>query len=452
MKVSVLKEEGLTREIEVTVPAQDIQKTIDRELVAYGQRVRIDGFRKGKVPLQVLKTKYGSMVMGEVLQKTVESSITQVIKDKDLRPALQPKVELKEGQDFKEGSDLTYTMKVEVLPTFQVMDLSKIAVEKPVAKVEEKAVTETLERIAKSNRSFTKVEEARALKKGDVAVVDFHGALKDGTSLPGMSGHDMSVELGSGQLIPGFEEQLEGQKVGAHAHVDVTFPKDYGVKELTGKDAMFHVDIKEIREPGETKLDDELAKKLRFESLAKLKETVEKEISEDYAQFTKMKVKRALLDTLDENHEFELPQGMIDLEYQSIVEQMEKEKSAQNETLSDEDRENLKAIAERRVRLGLVLAEIGKDNKIDVSREELYKAIHAEARKYPGQETQVLEFYSKNPQIIESFRAPLYEEKVIEFILGKAKVDEKVVPLDVLTKEDDDELPKAKKKKAAAKK
>ncbi len=452
MKVSVLKEEGLTREIEVTVPAQDIQKTIDRELVAYGQRVRIDGFRKGKVPLQVLKTKYGSMVMGEVLQKTVESSITQVIKDKDLRPALQPKVELKEGQDFKEGSDLTYTMKVEVLPTFQVMDLSKIAVEKPVAKVEEKAVTETLERIAKSNRSFTKVEEARALKKGDVAVVDFHGALKDGASLPGMSGHDMSVELGSGQLIPGFEEQLEGQKVGAHAHVDVTFPKDYGVKELAGKDAMFHVDIKEIREPGETKLDDELAKKLRFESLAKLKETVEKEISEDYAQFTKMKVKRALLDTLDENHEFELPQGMIDLEYQSIVEQMEKEKSAQNETLSDEDRENLKAIAERRVRLGLVLAEIGKDNKIDVSREELYKAIHAEARKYPGQETQVLEFYSKNPQIIESFRAPLYEEKVIEFILGKAKVDEKVVPLDVLTKEDDDELPKAKKKKAAAKK
>jgi trigger factor len=452
MKVSVLKEEGLTREIEVTVPAQDIQKTIDRELVAYGQRVRIDGFRKGKVPLQVLKTKYGSMVMGEVLQKTVESSITQVIKDKDLRPALQPKVELKEGQDFKEGSDLTYTMTVEVLPTFKVMDLSKIAVEKPVATVEDKAVNETLERIAKSNRSFTKVEEARALKKGDVAVVDFHGALKDGTSLPGMSGHDMSVELGSGQLIPGFEEQLEGQKVGAHAHVDVTFPKDYGVKELAGKDAMFHVDIKEIREPGETKLDDDLAKKLRFESLDKLKETITKEISEDYAQFTKMKVKRALLDTLDENHEFDLPQGMIVLEYQSIVEQMEKEKEAQNEKLSDEDRENLKAIAERRVRLGLVLAEIGKDNKIDVTRDELYKAIHAEARKYPGQETQVLEFYSKNPQIIESFRAPLYEEKVIEFILGKAKVDEKVVPLDVLTKEDDDELPKAKKKKAAAKK
>lgn len=452
MKVSVLKEEGLTREIEVTVPAQDIQKTIDRELVAYGQRVRIDGFRKGKVPLQVLKTKYGSMVMGEVLQKTVESSITQVIKDKDLRPALQPKVELKEGQDFKEGSDLTYTMKVEVLPTFSVMDLSKIAIEKPVATVEDKAVTETLERIAKSNRSFTKVEDARALKMGDVAVVDFHGALKDGTSLPGMSGHDMSVELGSGQLIPGFEEQLVGQKVGAHAHVDVTFPKEYGVKELAGKDAMFHVDIKEIREPGETKVDEDLAKKLRFESLDKLKETITKEISEDYAQFTKMKVKRALLDTLDENHEFELPQGMIDLEYQSIVEQMEKEKASQNETLSDEDRENLKAIAERRVRLGLVLAEIGKDNKIDVSRDELYKAIHAEARKYPGQETQVLEFYSKNPQIIESFRAPLYEEKVIDFILGKAKVDEKVVPLDVLTKDDDDELPKAKKKKAAAKK
>lgn len=451
MKVSVLKSEGLTKEIEITIPASDISRTMDRELVEYGKRVKVDGFRKGKIPMQVLKSKYGKMILGEVLDKSIQEATTKVIQEQDIRPALQPKIELKDGEIFDEGKDLTYIMKVDVLPTFAIMDLSKVAVEKPVAKVDDKAVTDTLERIAKSNRSFTKVEEERGLKKGDVAVVDFHGALKDGTSLPGMSGHDMNVEIGSGQLIPGFEDQLVGQKVGAHAHVDVTFPEDYGVKELAGKPAMFHVDIKEIREPGETKIDEDLAKKLRFESLDKLKETITKEISEDYDQFTKMKLKRALLDVLDENHEFDLPQGMIDLEFEQITQQMEREKEQQGGKLSDEERENLKAIAERRVRLGLVLAEIGRENKIDVSRDELYKAIHAEARKYPGQETQVLEFYSKNPKVIESFRAPLYEEKVIEFILGKAKVDEKTVSLEDLMKDDDDELPKAKKKKAAKK-
>ena len=451
MKVSVLKEEGLSKEIEVTVPAQDIAKTMERELVEYGKRVKIDGFRKGKVPLQVLKSKYGKMVLGEVLDKTIQEATAKVIKDQDIRPALQPKIELKDGETFDEGKDLTYTMKIDVLPTFKVMDISKIAVEKPVAKVDAKAVTDTLDRIAKSNRSFTKVEEDRGLAKGDVAVVDFHGALKDGTSLPGMSGHDMNVEIGSGQLIPGFEDQLIGQKVGAHAHVDVTFPEDYGVKELAGKPAMFHVDIKEIRAPGETKIDDELAKKLRFESLDKLKETVEKEIAEDYEQFTKMKLKRALLDVLDEHHEFDLPQGMIDLEFEQIVQQMEREKEQQGEKLSDEERDNLKVIAERRVRLGLVLAEIGKEKSIEVTRDELYKAIHAEARKYPGQESKVLEFYSKNLQVSESFRAPIYEEKVMDYIVTQAKVTDKVVSLEDLTKEDDDELPKAKKKKAAAK-
>lgn len=451
MKVSVLKEEGLTKQIEVTVPALDIQKTMEKELVAYGKRVKVDGFRPGKVPLQVLKTKYGRMILGEVLDKTVQEATAKVIKDQDIRPAMQPKIELKDGESFNEGKDLTYTMTIESLPKFDVMDLSKIAIDKPVAKVEDKAVQETLERIAKSNRSFTKVEEAREIKQGDVVVVDFHGALKDGTSVPGMSGHDMNVEIGSGQLIPGFEEQLIGQKVGAHAHVDVTFPADYGQKQLAGQPAMFHVDIKEIREPGETKIDDELAKKLRFESLDKLKEVVTKQIGDDYDQFTKMKVKRSLLDVLDENHDFELPQGMIDLEAEAITEQMEKEKAQSNEKLTDEERENLKAIAERRVRLGLVLAEIGKANDIEVSQDELYKAVHAEARKYPGQEVQVLEFYSKNPQVIESFRAPLYEEKVIDFILGKAKVSEKTISLEELTKDDDDELPKAKKKKAAKK-
>ena len=450
MKVSVLKEEGLTKEIEVTVPAADIKKNVERELTAYGKKAKVDGFRPGKIPMPVLKQKYGTMILGEVLDKTIQESSAKALQDNDIRPALQPKIELKDAENFTPESDLTYTMKVETLPKFDLSDLAKLSIEKPVAKVDDKAINETLERVAKSNRDFKKVESDRESKSGDVVVVDFHGQTKSGKSLPGMSGHDMQVEIGSGQLIPGFEDQLIGKKVGQHVHVDVTFPADYGQKELAGEPAMFHCDIKEIREVSETKIDDELAKKLRFENLDKLKETISSQIAKDYDQMSRMKVKRALLDALDESHDFELPQGMIDLEYDAISQQMEREKAQANEKLTDEEKEELKTIAERRVRLGLVLAEIGRQNKVEVSNDELRKAIHAEARKYPGQESQVLEFYSKNPQVIESFRAPLYEEKVIDYILTKAAVTDKEVSVEDLSK-DDEELPKAKKKKAAKK-
>lgn len=437
MKVSVLKEDGLTRQIEVTVPAATIQKSVEQELVAYGKRAKIAGFRPGKVPLNILKKNYGQMVLGEVLDKTVQETATNAMKEKEIRPAMQPKIELKDGQAFDETKDLTYTMTVEILPTFAVMDLTKIKIDKPVAKVEDKVIAETLERVAKSNRSFDVVTEARPAAKGDVCVVDFHGQTKDGLELPGMSGHDMNVELGSGQLIPGFEDQLIGKKVGDHAHVDVTFPADYGVKELAGKPAIFHVDIKELRAPSETKIDDELAKKLRFENLDTLKDAISKQIAEDYDQLSRMRVKRALLDALDAAHSFELPQGMVTMEYDSIVRQMEQEKKQANEETTDAEREELKPIAARRVRLGLVLAEIGRANNVEVKQEELYKAIYAEARKFPGQEQQVLEFYSKNPQVIESFRAPIYEDKVVDFILTKATVNEKAVSVEELTKEED---------------
>ena len=265
----------------------------------------------------------------------------------------------------------------------------------------------------------------------------------------------MSVELGSGQLIPGFEDQLVGKKAGDHVEVDVTFPEDYGVKELAGQPTIFHVDIIELQTPSETKIDDELAKKLNFENLDTLKDAVVKEVTKDYDQLSRLRLKRALLDTLDENHSFDLPETMVNMEYDAIVRQMEQEKKQAGEEISEADKEELKPIAERRVRLGLVLAEIGRDNKVEVSQEELYKAIYAEARKFPGQEQQVLEFYSKNPQVIESFRAPIYEDKVVDHILSLAKVTEKEVSLDELTAEEEEGASPAKKpakKKAAAKK
>jgi len=452
MKVSVLKQDGLSRELEVTVPAATILKTVEAQLLSYGKTAKIPGFRPGKVPMPILKKQYGRMVLGEVLDKTVQDSMANALREQDLRPAMQPKIALKDGESFDEGKDLTYTMTLEVLPTFDVMDLSKVNVENPVAKVEDKVVSETLDRVAKSNRSFVKVEGDRTAKLGDVVVVDFNGQTKEGVSLPGMSGKDMNVELGSGQLIPGFEEQLVGQKSGAHTHVDVTFPADYGVNELAGKPAMFHVDIKEIREAAEPTIDAALAEKLGFENVDTLKDAVVKNITEDYAQLSRLRLKRALLDALDEHHAFELPKTMVEMEYDSIVKQMEQEKKQAGGEISQTDKDELKPIAERRVRLGLVLAEIGRANKVEVKQEELYKAIYAEARKYPGQEQQVLEFYSKNPQVIESFRAPIYEDKVIDFILTKATVTEKQVSIDDLTAEEEDGKDAKPAKKAAKKK
>jgi trigger factor len=450
MKVSVLKQDGLSRELEVTVPAATILKSVEAQLVSYGKKAKIAGFRPGKIPMPILKKNYGRMILGEVLDKTVQDSMANALREQDLRPAMQPKIALKDGESFDEGKDLVYTMSLEVLPTFDVMDLSKVKIEKPVAKVEDKVVQETLDRVAKSNRSFVKVEDGRAAKMGDTVVLDFNGQTKEGVSLPGMSGKDMTVELGSGQLIPGFEDQLVGQKSGAHCHVDVTFPADYGMKELAGKDAMFHCDIKEIREAAESKIDAALAEKLGFENIDTLKDAVVKNISEDYAQLSRLRLKRALLDALDANHSFELPQGMVDMEYESIVKQMEQEKKQAGEEITDAEKEELKPIAARRVRLGLVLAEIGRANKIEVKQEELYKAIYAEARKFPGQEQQVIEFYSKNPQVIESFRAPIYEDKVIDYILTVATVTDKEVSIDDLTAED--EAGDSKPKKKAAKK
>lgn len=453
MKVSVLKQDGLTRELEVTVPAATILKNVEAQLVSYGQKAKVPGFRPGKIPMPILKKNYGRMILGEVLDKTVQDSMATALREQDLRPAMQPKIALKDGESFDEGKDLTYTMTLEVLPTFDVMDLSKVSVEKPVAKVEDKVVQETLDRVAKSNRSFVKDETGRAAKMGDTVVLDFNGQTKEGVSLPGMSGTDMTVELGSGQLIPGFEDQLVGKKVGDHAHVDVTFPDDYGVKELAGQPAMFHCDVKEIREATETAIDNALAEKLGFENLDTLKDAVVKNIAEDYAQLSRLRLKRALLDALDEHHAFELPQGMVDMEFESIVKQMEQEKKQAGEEISQADKDELKPIAARRVRLGLVLAEIGRANNIEVKQDELYKAIYAEARKFPGQEQQVLEFYSKNPQVIESFRAPIYEDKVIDFILTKATVSEKEVSIDDLTAADDEDgAEKAKPAKKAAKK
>lgn len=451
MQVKEISHKGLKHSLEVTVPASDIAKHTESRLKEVGKTVRLPGFRPGKAPMDLLKKRYGRAVMGEVLEQAVNESSAKAMEERKLRPAMQPKIEVKE---FDEGKDLTFNLEVEVLPEIKVADMKGLKLERPVAKVEKKQIDETLERIAKSNQQTQKIEGDRATKNGDIVVMDFHGRTKDdGVMHEGMHAHGAKLELGSGQFIPGFEEQLVGKKTGEKIEVNVTFPEQYGAAELAGRDAIFDVEIHEIHEAAAAKIDAEFAKMLGFDDEAALRTAVEEQIKKDYDSLSRLKLKRQLLDALDEKNQFEIPASMHDAEYDLILRQIEQERNAQGgEAISDEEKEELKEIAARRVRLGLVLSEFGNTNKIKVADQELQRAIIAEAQKFPGQEKMVFEFYKKNPQAIESLRAPIYEDKVVDLIFSQAEITEKEVTIEELTAEDDDDMPSKAKKKSSAKK
>ena len=449
MQVKEISHKGLKHSLEVTVPASDIAKHTESRLKEVGKTVRLPGFRPGKAPMDILQKRYGRAVMGEVLEKAVNESSAKAMKDRNLRPAMQPKIEVKE---FDEGKDLTFSLEVEVLPEIKVSDMKGLKLTRPVAKIEKKQIDETLERIAKSNQQTQKIETDRATKKGDVVVMDFHGrTADDNVEHQGMHAHGAKLELGSGQFIPGFEDQLIGKKAGDKVEVKVTFPEQYGAAELAGRDAIFDVDVHEIHEQAEAKIDDEFAKLLGFDDEKALRAAIEEQLKKDYDSLSRLKLKRQLLDALDEQHQFEIPVTMLDAEYDLILRQIEQERKAQGgEDVSDEEKEELKGIAARRVRLGLVLSEFGNTNKIKVADQELQRAIIAEAQKFPGQEKLVFEFYKKNPQAIESLRAPIYEDKVVDLIFSQSEITDKEVTIDELTAED--ELPSKAKKKTAEKK
>lgn len=455
MQVKDIKTEGLKVELEVTVPANDIKKTQEARLKEVGKTAKLPGFRPGKVPMKMLEQKYGRAVMGEVLELVVNNASAKALKEKDIRPAMQPKIEVKE---FDEGKDLVFKMELERLPTIEVMDLKGVKLTRPVAKVDQKQVDETLDRLAGSNRSMKPVE-GRATKKGDVAIITFHGrTADDNVQHEGMHAHGVELELGSGRFIPGFEDQLIGQNAGENIEVKVTFPKDYGAKELAGRDAIFDTVIEAINEAGPGEINDDLAKKLGMEDVKALRAAVEQQMNAEYEMQSRMKLKRELLDLLDEKHDFEIPQNMVEAEYKGIVAQIEAERKANPQEngaeLTDDEREELELIAERRVRLGLILSEVGNKNKVKVDDKELQRAVIMEAQKYPGQEKMVFEYYQKNPAAVDMLRAPIFEEKVVELIFKDASITDKEVSIEELTKEEDDFELKPKKggkKKAASK-
>jgi trigger factor len=436
MQITETSAEGLTRQYKVVIPAGELAALVDTKLAGLVQQVRMPGFRPGKAPVALIKKQYGRAVLGEVLQEQVGEASRRVVTDNNLRPALEPKID---AEPFEDGKDLVVTFDYELLPDVAPGDLKSIALEKEVAEIADDEVTQAVERIAGEQRKFETITEDRAAQKGDVLVFDFLGKV-DGVAFEGGAAEDYELELGSGRFIPGFEDQLVGTKAGEEKLVEVTFPADYGNTELAGKPATFECKVKEIKAAQAVAIDDELAKQLGLDNLDALKDAVKKQLAEQYDQFSRAKLKRVLFDKLNEMHGFPLPPTMVQMEFDQIWNELAQDpaqlENEKKESGKDEDglKADYRAIAERRVRLGLLLSEIGRLNNVEVKPEEVTRAMIDQARRFPGQERKVMEFYQKNPEAAARLRAPIYEDKVVDFILGMVAMTEKTVPLAELMK------------------
>ena len=437
--------EGLSRVFGVTVPAATLSERLEKRIAEIRPQMNIKGFRPGKVPAAHVKRMYGKSLMSEIIDAAVNESQQQAITDANLRAAASPEINVSSDLEkvMDGNADLAFELSVELMPEFETMDLAKIKLERPVYAPTDAEIDEQITEIAAQNVSYEpKTGKAVKAADGDMVVGDFVGRI-DGEVFEGGSMEGAEVVIGSGRFIPGFEEQLTGAKPDTTVTLAVNFPADYGATELAGKAAEFEFHVKEVKSPKKAEVDDAFAMQLGMESLDKLKEAVKGSLEGQNAQASRFKAKRALLDVLDSGHSFELPPKMVESEFTNIWQQVEAEKASGE--LSDEDKaktdDQLKAeyrkIAERRVRLGLVLAEIGRVNEVNVEDQELNQALIAEARRYPGQEQQVVEFYRQNPQAAAQLRAPIYEEKVVDLILGKAKVTDKPVSKEELYAEDD---------------
>lgn len=432
MEYKQTKSEGLNKSYTVTILAKAIEEKKEEKLLKVGETAKIDGFRPGKVPLDVLKQKYEQSVMGEVVDAVVNQALTNIFEKENVKPAAQPKVEITK---FEEGQDLEISLEIETIPAIEDIDFAKISVVKPTAKVEETTIEETLNNIANAHKTTEASDEKRAVAKGDVVDIMFDGKV-DGERKPGMKSDNYDLEIGSGMFIPGFEEQVIGMNVGDEKEINVKFPESYAAKDLAGKDAVFAVKVHGLKNKVVPAIDDELAKKLQCTDLADLKTKIKGSVEAEYAELSEMAVKRAMLDILDKKVNVELPKTLVEAEFKEIWGRVEADKkqnpdSPEYKGKSDKDLETeYQGIAERRVKLGLVLAHVGNQNKITVSQQEINQAISAEMQKYPGQEKQVLEFYQKNPNAVAAIQAPLFEKKVMEFVLELAKTEEKEMKVD----------------------
>jgi trigger factor len=448
MQVTETVSDGLKREFKVVVPAADLATKADAKLVQLKDQVRLNGFRPGKVPVAHIKRLYGRAVMAEMIETTVREANAEIITERGFKLVREPKVTLPEDQGAVEQviagkSDLAYTVAIEILPTIELADFKGIQLERMNAEVNETEVDEALAKIAEQSRPFAPKGEGAKAKNGDRVTIDFTGKM-DGTPFQGGTGGDVSLHLGSGSFIPGFEEQLIGIAAGEQRNVNVTFPQTYPAAHLAGKNAEFDVTAKAVEAPQPITLNDEFAKSVGLESLAKLREMVKERIVREHGAMSRQKVKRKLLDELDAKHKFAPPPSLVEDEFTNVWKTIQDDLQARKRTFEEEGtteekaKEEYRGIAERRVRLGLVIAEIGERNGIKVSDEELSRAVMDRARQVPGREQEVWDFYRNNPDALASLRAPIFEDKVIDFILELAKITDKTVSRDELYKEDED--------------
>ncbi|MEH6720832.1 MAG: trigger factor [Aurantimonas endophytica] len=447
MQVTETKAEGLKREIQIVVPASDLEARLQTRLYEAKDRVQLKGFRPGKVPISHMRKMYGKSMMAEIVNQIINETPRNIIAERNERSAMQPEIVMTEDEGEAEKvldgkSDFSFTLSYETLPTFELKDTSGIKIERPIVEIADEEVDEQVKRIADSAKTY-EPKDGKA-ETGDRVTMDFVGKV-DGEPFDGGTASDSNLVLGSGQFIPGFEDQLIGLAAGDEKVVELTFPEDYGAAHLAGKAATFDVTIKSVAAPLETEIDDELAKKLGIESVARLKEVVREQIESQYGVATRQKVKRQLLDALDETYDFELPEKLVEAEFGNIWTQVQNEltqagKSFEDEdTTEDEARAEYRRLAERRVRLGLVLSQIGEKANVQITDEELQRAMFEQLRRYPGQEQQLYEYFQKNPDALASLRAPIYEEKVVDHLLAEADVTDKTVTKEELMAEDEDD-------------
>jgi len=452
MQVTEVAAEGLKREYKVVVAADEIEGKVEARLKKLAKTAKVPGFRPGKVPISLLKKQYGRQVMGEILEEAVDEGSKQAITENQLKPALRPKIEVTK---FDDGQDLEFKMDVEVLPEVPETDLKSISLTRQVVEIEDSRVEDAIANVAKARRQFEPLAEPRPAAEGDQVTLDFVGSI-DGEPFEGGKAEGFTIVIGSGQMIPGFETALVGKSIGEKGEIEATFPEDYGRPDLAGKTASFAIEIKDIQAAAERPIDDAFAAELGAESLDDLKAKIKERLASDYRGMARQKVKRALLDDLAERCRFGVPEGMVDLEFNAIWKQLEDEMKRTESSFEsmgqseEETRKEYRDIAERRVRLGLVLSDIGIKNEVKVEVAELQQAVMEQARRYPGQEKEVFEYFRDTPAALEQLRAPIFEDKVVDFILELADVTDEVVSIEDLMKDPDEEQPAAAADNAAA--
>jgi trigger factor len=453
MEVTETLSDGLKREFHIQIPAADLEARVSQRLNELKDRVQLRGFRPGKVPVTHLKKMYGKAVMAETIDAIIRELNGKIVSDRGLKLATEPKVTLPDQESAVDKlmggqSDLDYTLALELLPQIELADFKGMKVERMVADVTDAEVEEAVGKIAEQNRPFSAKAAGAKAERGDRLVIDFNGRV-DGKWFEGGTGTDVVVNLGAGSFLPGFEDQLTGAAAGEQKQIKVTFPSEYSNAQLAGKDAEFDVTVKSIGTPGAVSMDDAFAKTMGLESLDRLKQAVRERLQRDLTAASRQRLKRQLLDQLDERHKFALPPTLAEQEFHNVWDAVEGDLKAQNRTFADEGtteekaREEYRAIADRRVRLGLVLAEIGEKNGISVSEQELSRAVVARAQQVPGHEQQIWDYYRKHPEALASLRAPIFEDKVIDFLIELADVTEKHVSREELERDEEEEKPAA---------